>query len=82
MKNQIKYLFRQISVEVFAVLLLFIISLLVFSYIADENVLENNKVFDAKVMAYVAAHSTPLRARNWTTPRPGASGSAPTTSSA
>ena len=60
MQKKIKQLLTQISLKVLAVLLLFISCLLVFAYIADENVLENNKVFDEKVIAYVAAHSTPL----------------------
>lgn len=60
MQKKIKQLLTQISLKVLAVLLLFISCLLIFAYIADENVLENNKVFDEEVIVYVAAHSTPL----------------------
>lgn len=60
MQKEIKQLLTQISLKVLAVLLLLISCLLVFAYIADENVLENNKAFDEKVIAFVAAHSTPL----------------------
>ena len=59
MKKKNNYLFRQISLEALAVTLLFIASLFIFFYIADENVLENNNTFDKEVMAYVALHSTP-----------------------
>lgn len=60
MQKKIKQLLTQISLKVLAVLLLFISCLMVFAYIADENVLENNKVFDEEVIVYVAAHSNPL----------------------
>lgn len=60
MQKKIKQLLTQISLKVLAVLLLFITCLLVFAYIADENVLENNKVFDEKVIVCVATHSTPM----------------------
>lgn len=60
MQKKIKQLLTQISLKVLAVLLLFISCLLIFAYIADENVLENNKVFDEEVIVYVAAHSNPL----------------------
>ena len=43
--------------------LLFITSLFIFVYIADENVLENEIAFDTRVMAFVAAHTTPLLKR-------------------
>lgn len=60
MQKKIKQLLTQISLKVLAVLLLFISCLLVFACIADENVLENNKAFDEKVIVFVSAHSTPL----------------------
>lgn len=40
--------------------LLFITSLFIFVYIADENVLEKDIAFDTRVMAFVVAHTTPL----------------------
>ena len=46
-----------------AATLIFISSLLIFSYIADENVLENNNAFDTKVMVLVTSLSTPLLIR-------------------
>ncbi len=63
MKKKYQSLLQQISLQTLAVTVLFISSLLVFTYIADENVLENNNVFDNKVIAYMAAHSTPLLIR-------------------
>jgi membrane-associated phospholipid phosphatase len=58
MQKKLEQLIKQISLKAFAVGLLFIICLLVFAYIADENVLENNNSFDAKVMAFISSHRT------------------------
>ncbi len=59
MKQKIKDLLEQISVELLAVMLLFLIGLASFAYIADEVVLEKNMVFDTNVMNYVRMHETP-----------------------
>lgn len=60
MKKKNKYLLQRISLEALAVTVLFISSLFVFTYIADENVLENDGAFDSKIISYVAVHSSPL----------------------
>lgn len=54
---------QHISMKTLLLILLFITCLVVFIYIADENVLENEIAFDARVMAFVAAHTTPLLIR-------------------
>jgi membrane-associated phospholipid phosphatase len=53
-------LVKEVSSGVFVVTLLFAASLLVFAYIADENVIEKNNQFDNAVIAYVIAHTSPL----------------------
>lgn len=53
-------LVKKISSGVLVTTLLFAVSLLVFAYIADENVLEKNYQFDTAVIAYVKAYSSPL----------------------
>jgi membrane-associated phospholipid phosphatase len=53
-------LVQEVSSGVFVVTLLFAASLLVFAYIADENVIEKNNQFDNAVIAYVIAHTSPL----------------------
>lgn len=63
MIKKIQYFLQQISIKNLAVTLLFIISLVGFIYIANENVLENEMAFDEIVMAFVAAHATPLFSR-------------------
>ena len=60
MKEKIENLIAQVSLKVFAVTFLFIAALVLFTYIADEIVLENNSVFDTEVMNYVHTHDTPL----------------------
>ncbi len=49
-----------ISKRTFLAILLFLTSLFIFIYIADENVLEKEIAFDTRVMAFVAAHTTAL----------------------
>lgn len=66
MKNKIKVLLKQISLEVFAISLLFLTALVLFAYIADEIVLENNTAFDTAVMNYVRTHETPLLIKTMT----------------
>ncbi len=51
---------KEVSPRVWFSLLLFIISLLVFVYIADEDVIEKNYQFDAAVIALVKAYTSPL----------------------
>ena len=58
MRKKIDDLIAQVPLKIFAVTLLFIIALVLFAYIADEIVLENNSVFDTQVMNYVHTHET------------------------
>lgn len=60
MRKKINDLLERITLEVFSVAFLFIVALVLFSYIADEIVLENNNVFDTEVMNYMQSHETPL----------------------
>lgn len=60
MKKKYQYLLHLISLQTFIVGTLFLSSLFVFTYIADENVLEKETKFDENVKTYVAAHLTPI----------------------
>lgn len=53
-------LVKKVSSEVLVTMLLFAVSLLVFAYIADENVLEKNYQFDTAIIDYVKTNSSPL----------------------
>ncbi|MEO5999572.1 MAG: phosphatase PAP2 family protein [Chitinophagaceae bacterium] len=53
-------LVQEISSEFLVTTFLLAASLLVFAYIADENVVEKNHQFDTTVMAYVKANTSPL----------------------
>lgn len=53
-------LVKEVSSGVLFTTLLFAASLLVFAYIADENVLEKNYQFDTAVIAFVKANTSPL----------------------
>ena len=59
MQTQKEKLVKQISLKILAVAGLFLLSLFVFAYIADEAVLEHEDVFDNNVHAFFLAHSTP-----------------------
>lgn len=63
MKIKNKYFLQHSLIKTIALTLLFLSSLFVFIYIANENVMENENAFDARVMAFVAAHTTPLFSR-------------------
>ena len=58
MRQKINNLLKQVSLKVLAVTFFFIIALVLFAYIADEIVLENNSAFDLRVMNYVHTHET------------------------
>ena len=58
MRQKINNLLKQVSLKVLAVTFFFIIALVLFAYIADEIVLENNSAFDFRVMNYVHMHET------------------------
>lgn len=60
MVKKIIDLITKISSGILVTMLLFAISLLVFAYIADENVIEKNNQFDNAVITYVQANTTPL----------------------
>lgn len=53
-------LVKEVSLGVLVTTLVFAASLLVFAYIADENVIEKNNQFDTAVIAYVKANTSPL----------------------
>jgi undecaprenyl-diphosphatase len=59
MQNKSKKLLKLIPLKVFLVSILFIVSLFIFALIADEVVLENEKVFDGKIFAFFSSFSTP-----------------------
>ncbi len=59
MKNIIGLL-KEISSGILVTMLLFAASLLVFGYIADENILEKNYQFDTAVLGYVKANTSPI----------------------
>jgi len=58
MKNTKKKLFKLISLKILLVSVLFITSLFIFALIANEAVLENEKIFDGKVFAFFSSFST------------------------
>ena len=60
MREKIKDFWKQLSLEIIAVSFLFMTALVLFAYIADEIVLENNTGFDTEVLNYVRAHQTHL----------------------
>ncbi|MEO8116813.1 MAG: phosphatase PAP2 family protein [Bacteroidota bacterium] len=53
-------LIKEVSPRVWFSLLLFMISLLIFVYIADEDVIEKNYQFDAAVIALVKTYTSPF----------------------
>lgn len=57
--NKNKKIVQLISLKVLLVSLLFIASLFIFALIAQETVLENEKIFDDKVFALISSFSTP-----------------------
>ena len=63
MKKKHQYFLQNISLQTLAAGILFVSSLFVFTYIADENVVENEIAFDTRVMAFVVAQATPLLTR-------------------
>jgi undecaprenyl-diphosphatase len=60
MNKRIQRLLEQVSLEVLVLAALFLGSLFIFAYIAHEAVYEQEDVFDARVHAYLLAHTTPL----------------------
>lgn len=58
MKNRRKKFFKLISLKILLVSTLFIASLFIFALIANEAVLENEKIFDDKVFAFFSSFST------------------------
>jgi undecaprenyl-diphosphatase len=60
MEKKYQYLLHQISWQILIVYSLFVSSLFAFTYIANENVIENETKFDRSVMTYINTHSTPL----------------------
>ena len=58
MNNKSKRLFELISLKILLVSALFIASLFIFALIANEAVLENEKIFDDKVFAFFSSFST------------------------
>src|SRR3954464_11703049 len=60
MNKRIQRLLEQVSLEVLVLAVLFLVSLFIFAYIAHEAVYEQEDVFDARVHAYLLAHTTPL----------------------
>ncbi len=59
MNYPLKSLLAKVSLKLIAVMIIFTCCLALFIYIADETVLENETAFDFRVIAFVAAHSTP-----------------------
>jgi len=59
MDKQSKRLLQQVSLKVLVLAALFLGALFIFAYIAHEAVYEQEDVFDARVHAYLLAHTTP-----------------------
>src|SRR5690242_13566155 len=59
MDKQSKRLLQRVSLEVLVLAALFLGALFLFAYIAHEAVYEQEDVFDARVHAYLLAHTTP-----------------------
>lgn len=59
MNIQIKELLKQVSLKVFIVVCLFLLSLFAFGFIADEAVLENEDRFDFLASKFIREHSAP-----------------------
>jgi undecaprenyl-diphosphatase len=59
MNTQSKRLLERVSLEVLVLAALFLGSLFLFAFIAHEAVFEREDVFDARVHAYLLAHTTP-----------------------
>ena len=58
MQKTRKKLFKLISLKILLVSVLFLASLFIFALIANEAVLENEKIFDNKVIAFFSSFST------------------------
>jgi len=58
LKNNRKKLIKLISLKILLVSVLFIASLFIFALIANEAVLENEKIFDDKIFAFFSSFST------------------------
>jgi membrane-associated phospholipid phosphatase len=58
--KRISYYLSENSGKVLISILLFLAAIILFSYIADENVLEKNYHFDTAVINFVKMHSTPV----------------------
>ncbi len=53
-----KTILTSLSIKAISLFILFMACLLLFVYIADESVLENENAFDLQIMKWVAAHSS------------------------
>lgn len=58
--KKISYYLSQHLRQILFSILIFLASVILFSYIADENILEKNYNFDTSVIAFVKVHKTPL----------------------
>lgn len=59
MKRENKFLFRNISLQAFIFLFLFLAAIIVFTWLAHEVVGENEEGFDNRVFVFLKAHSSP-----------------------